>query len=68
MMSSVSIPRLLERLVHLLPALHRDVKIAFAAEEKGRRLDAVGMQERVGDLDVGIECLPGRADFIVVLR
>ena len=58
-----------QRLVHLLAALHGDVEIALAAEEHRRRLDAVGVQERIGNLHVGFPRfrIPRRTDFVVVL-
>src|SRR5204862_7985099 len=58
-----------QRLVHLLRALHRYVEVALAAEKQRRRLDAIGVQERIGKLLVGFPRLwfPRRADLIVVL-
>src|SRR5258706_1574034 len=58
-----------QRLIHLLPALHRHVEIALAAEYKRRRLDSVGVQERIRQLLVGLPRLriPRRADLVVVL-
>src|SRR5437868_9400334 len=58
-----------ERLVHLLAALDGHVEVALAAEEERRRLDAVGVEERVGDFLVGLPGLrvPRRADLVVVL-
>jgi hypothetical protein len=41
-----------QRLVHLLTTLHRHVEVAFAAEKERRRLNPIGMQERIGDLHV----------------
>src|SRR5207249_4229747 len=59
-----------QRLVHLLTTLHRNVEAALAAEEKSRRLDAIGMQERIGDLNVSLPRfrIPRRTDLVVVLN
>src|SRR5207253_228827 len=40
-------------LIHLLAALHGHVEVAFPAEEQRWGLDAIGVQERIRDLDVG---------------
>src|SRR5204863_1091171 len=59
-----------QRLVHLLATLNGHVEVALAAEKQRRRLDTVGVQERVRDFDVGLPGLriPRWANFIVVLN
>jgi hypothetical protein len=56
-----------EGLVHLLAAVEGDIEVLVAAHEEGRRFDAVGVVERVGELDVGLLGFPGREQFVVVL-
>src|SRR4051794_6287248 len=56
-----------QRLIHLLAADDRDVEVRLAAEVEGRRLDAVGVEERVGHPDPRLETLPGRAELLLVL-
>src|SRR5205823_2060331 len=59
-----------QSLIHLLAALNGHVEVALAAEEERRRLDAVGVKERVRDFHVGLPILrvPRRADLVIVLR
>src|SRR5712692_1921983 len=59
-----------QRLVHLLAALDGNVEVTLAAEKERRRLDAIGVQERVRNLDVGVPCfrIPRRAVLVIVLN
>ena len=36
-----------KRLIHLLASLNGHVEVAFAAHEQRRRLDPIGVQERI---------------------
>src|SRR6185437_2308428 len=58
-----------EGLVHLLAALDRHIEVTLTAQEQGRGLDAVGVEERVGDFDVCFPGFrfPGWTDLVVVL-
>src|SRR5204862_2512056 len=58
-----------QRRVHLLASLDRHVEIALTAQKKGRRLDAIGMQEGIRDLLISLPRfrIPGRANLVVVL-
>src|ERR1051326_813015 len=59
-----------QRLVHLLTALNRDVEVALAAEEQGRRLNLIGVQKRIRDLHVRLPRLriPRWSNLVVVLN
>lgn len=57
-----------EGLVHLFAADDRDVEVVLTAHEEGGRFDAIGVQERIGNFDPGIERLPRRAQFVGVLK
>src|SRR5436190_14847911 len=58
----------LQRLIHLLAADRGHVEVLFAHHEQRRRLDPVGVEERIGDLDPQILRFPRRADLGLVLR
>src|SRR5258708_4183566 len=57
-----------ERLIHLLAADDGHVDVALAAHEQRRRLDAIGVEEGIGDVDPLLLCLPGHAELLLVLR
>src|SRR5262249_55454628 len=59
-----------QSLIHLLAALNRHVEVALAAEKQSRCLDAIRVQERVGDLLISLPRLriPRRADLVIVLN
>src|SRR5829696_531561 len=63
-------PEAAQRLVHLLTALNGNVEVAFAAHEERRRLNAIGVQERVRNLHVRLPRLwiPRRANLVIVLN
>src|SRR5882724_3353020 len=63
-------PEAAQCLVHLLAALDRHVEVALAAEKQRRRLDPVGVQERIGDFLISLPRfrIPRRTNFIVVLN
>ena len=63
-------PETAQRLVHLLTALHRHVEVALAAEKQRRRLNAIGVQERIGDLYVRLPRfrVPRWSNLVVVLN
>src|SRR5262245_24919983 len=62
-------PQAAQSLIHLLPALNGYVEIPFAAEKQRRRLDAIRMQKRIRNLDVGFPGLriPWRTNLMIVL-
>src|SRR5438105_12470481 len=57
-------------LIHLLAALDWDVEVALPAEEQRRRLDAIGVQEGIRDLDVGLPGfrVPRWTNLVIVLN
>ena len=57
-----------EGLVHLLAALDGDVEVLFATHEERRGFNTVGVEEGIGEFNVGIEVLPRGAEFVVVLQ
>ena len=58
----------LERLVHLLAAGDGHVEVVLPAHEQRRRLDAIGLEERVAHLGPGVRVLPRLAHLGVVLQ
>src|SRR5215510_10986093 len=59
-----------QSLVHLLTALHRNVEVALAAQEKCRRFDSIGVQEWIRNLLKGFPGfgIPGRTNLVIVLN
>ena len=63
-------PETSQRLIHLLATLNRHVEIALATEEQCRRLNSIGMQERIRKLLICFPRLwiPGWPNLVVVLN
>src|SRR5688500_5390381 len=63
-------PETAQRLVHLLTTLDGNVEVAFAAHEQRRRLNAIGVQERVRNLHVRFPRfrIPRRTNLVIVLN
>jgi hypothetical protein len=56
----------LERLVHLFAAQDGDVEVVLPAHEERRGLDAIGLEERIGEPDPEVDVLPRWPELAVV--
>lgn len=57
-----------EGLVHLFAADDGDVEVVLAAHEESGGFDAIGVEKWIGNLHPGFRRLPGRAQFVGVLK
>src|SRR5438270_7961685 len=58
----------LQRLIHLFAANERHVEVFLASHEQRRRLDLVRVKKRIRQLQIRLDVLPWRLQFVVVLQ